>query len=65
MVRKDTNRSSTTQTIASSNQGRFGLMLSHSVVRTRMLPTYVALAMSAKMNISGFRPCQLSKHIVY
>lgn len=63
MGRKDTNRSSTTQTIASSNQGRFGLMLSHSVVRTRILPTYVALATSAKMNISGFKPCQLSNDI--
>lgn len=64
MVLKDTNRSSRTQTIASSNQGRFALILSHSIVLTRILPTYVALATSAKINISGFKPCQKSKHII-
>lgn len=53
---KDTNRSSRTQTIASSNQGRFALILSHSVVLTRILPTYVALATSANINMSGFNP---------
>lgn len=34
---KDTNKSSTTQTTASSNQGILALILSHSVVLTRIL----------------------------
>lgn len=40
-MEKDTNKSNTTQTTASSNQGKLALILSHSVVLTTILQQFI------------------------